>query len=277
MANNRTEAKAAVTAAIVPAVSNAQHITLLNDEINGSTIFRKDVIGSETEAGGNVTIDYANKETATVTTAVNLAVSFTNIENGDVRYLVITKAATNTLTFAGAVNITNFQRYIDVNLTSAPYVVYNKNGVIYVNALIETIIEGLVADITAAEEFKFATCKAVNEYIPAHGAWQTPSYVNNHSAYTTGDFSGLLYRKLTNGMLQIAGSFQRSVVTTGVVFTLDAGFRPAQTLPIVGRREDNTLEGGSITSAGVVTIFLSSSVADDHMDLNIIMPLDLTV
>ena len=82
MANNRIEAKAAVTAAIVPAVSNAQHITLLNDEINDSTVFEKDVIASETEVGGNVTIDYSNKDTATVTTAVNLAVSFTNLERG---------------------------------------------------------------------------------------------------------------------------------------------------------------------------------------------------
>lgn len=110
-----------------------------------------------------------------------------------------------------------------------------------------------------------------------HGAWQTPSYVQGHSDYTTGDFSGLRYRKLANGMLQLAGSFQRSIVAAGIVFTLDAGFRPAQILPIYGRREDNTLVGGSINPAGTVTIFLDSSLAGNHMDLNVIMPLDLTV
>jgi hypothetical protein len=77
-------------------------------------------------------------------------------------------------------------------------------------------------------------------------------------------------------MLQIAGSVERSSVTAGIVFTLAAGFRPLQTLPIIGRREDNTLIGGSVSSAGVVTIFLDSA-APDHLDINVIMPLDLPV
>jgi len=206
-----------------------------------------------------------------------LAVSFTNIENGDVKYLVIAKSATNTLTFTGATNITLYQDFIDTQSTVVPYEVFNKNGVIYVRALLETIIKGDLADIQSADVNKFPNCKAISDFAVAHGAWQTPSYVNNHTAYTTGDFSGLLYRKLTNGMLQLAGSFQRSVVTTGIVFTLAAGFRPAQSLPIYGRREDATLVGGIIDSSGVVTIFLASSTAGHHMDLNIIMPLDLTV
>lgn len=117
----------------------------------------------------------------------------------------------------------------------------------------------------------------IDDLITGHGAWQTPSYVNNHTDYTTGDFSGLRYRLLANGMLQLAGSVQRSVVSAGVIFTLDAGFRPAQTLPVFGRREDDALIGGSVTSSGIVTCFLGSSVADDHLDLDIIIPLDLTV
>lgn len=247
---NRTETKSAVTAALVPTLTLAQLITLWNDSVNESNLFRKDIIDSETEAGGNVTINYSNKDTVTVTTAVNLAVSFTDIENGDVKYLEITKVATNTISFAGATDVSIRKTYINTIATLVVYQVFNKNGNIYVSSI------NIVND---------------NE------SWQTPSYVNNHSDYTTGDFSALRYRRLANGMLQLAGSFQRSVVSTGIVFTLAAGFRPAQSLPIFGRREDESLVGGFISSAGVVTIFLDSSVADDHMDLNIIMPLDLTV
>ncbi len=135
MANNRTEAKTAVSTALVPTLTLAQHITLLNDEINESTVFRKDVIASETPVGGNVTIDYSDKDTATVTTAVNLAVSFTNIVNGDVKYLEIIKAATNTISFAGSTDVSPRKNYINTAVTVVAYEVKNKNGNIYVNSI----------------------------------------------------------------------------------------------------------------------------------------------
>lgn len=116
----------------------------------------------------------------------------------------------------------------------------------------------------------------INDLITGHGAWQVPSYVNNHSDYTAGDYSALRYRLLANGMLQLAGSVTRSSVTAGTIFTLDAGFRPPQSMPIVGRREDDSLVGGFINSSGVVSCLLSA--ADPaHLDFNVIIPMDLTV
>lgn len=141
MANNRTEAKSATTSALVPTLTLAQLITLWNNELNDSYIFEKDIIASETEAGGNVTINYANKDTATVTTAVNLTVSFTNLENGAVKYLEITKAATNTVSFAGATDVSISQNTIDTTTTLVTYEIFNKNGSIYVRALLLGIID----------------------------------------------------------------------------------------------------------------------------------------
>ncbi len=132
---NRTETKAAVTAALVPTLTLANHITLLNDSVNESAVFRKDIIATETEAAGLVTINYANKDTATVTTAVNLAVSFTNIENGDVKYLSITKGATDTISFTGATDVSIRKDYIDGTATLVVYEVFNKNGNIYVHSI----------------------------------------------------------------------------------------------------------------------------------------------
>lgn len=132
--NNRTEIKTAVTTALVPTLTLAQHITLLNDEVNESTVFRKDVIASETPIGAAVTIDYSDKDTATVTITVSTTVSFTNIENGDVKYLVITKGAGNTISFAGATDLTNFNIYINSQAGIFLYSISNKNGVIYTKA-----------------------------------------------------------------------------------------------------------------------------------------------
>lgn len=135
MANNRTEAKAVTISSLVATLTLAQLITLWNNELNESYLFRKDIIGSETEAGGNVTIDYSDKDTATVTTAVNLAVTFTNIENGDVKWVEITKNAGNTISFAGAIDVSIRKTFIDVEATLVVYEVKNKNGNIYVNSI----------------------------------------------------------------------------------------------------------------------------------------------
>ncbi|MCK5613026.1 hypothetical protein KAR91_64735 [Candidatus Pacearchaeota archaeon] len=168
MANNRTEAKAAVTAALVPTLQLSGHIELLNDEINESTVFRKDIIASETPAGGNVTIDYADKDLATVTTAVNLAVSFTNLENGDVKYLAITKGATDTLTFAGSTDVSIRKTYIDTIATLVVYQVSNKNGNIYVESInIDNDISGnLLSKIVEIGDWNMTSSATVSV---AHG------------------------------------------------------------------------------------------------------------
>jgi hypothetical protein len=72
---------------------------------------------------------------ATVTTAVDLAVSFTNLENGAVKYLEITKAAANVISFIGVVDAIQDKNYINTILTSVCYRVSNKNGIIYVEGI----------------------------------------------------------------------------------------------------------------------------------------------
>ncbi len=135
MANNRTEAQAEVTSALVPTLDLTEHKALLNDEILSSTVMRKDVIATETPGGGTVTINYANKDTATAITAGDLVVSFSGIENGDVKYLSITKAATDEITFSGATDVSARRGYTDLVSTLVVYQVFDKNGIIYVNSI----------------------------------------------------------------------------------------------------------------------------------------------
>ncbi|MFA6185482.1 MAG: hypothetical protein WC720_05060 [Candidatus Shapirobacteria bacterium] len=134
--NNRAEAIIVAEAALVPTLTLVQHKAMLNDNILNSVKFDKDVIASQTPTAGAVTIDYATKDMATVTTAVDLAVSFTNLENGAVKYLEITKAAANVISFIGVVDAIQDKNYINTILTSVCFRVSNKNGIIYVEGII---------------------------------------------------------------------------------------------------------------------------------------------
>lgn len=134
MANNRTEANSAVDSALVATLTLAGHKALLKDELNASYVFDKDVIASDTPGGGVVTVDFTSKDTATVTTATSLTVSFTMPVNGSVKHLVITKQAANVISFAGAIDSTKNVKGI-LSLTSICYRVSNKNGIIYVEGL----------------------------------------------------------------------------------------------------------------------------------------------
>ena len=133
--NNRVEAQTVVDATLVPTLTLAQHKVMVNDNILNSVVFDKDVIASETPVAGAVTIDFSDKDLATVTTAVDLAVSFTNLENGAVKYLEVTKAAANVISFVGASDMVDFREHINTVETVIVYRVSNKNGSIYVEAL----------------------------------------------------------------------------------------------------------------------------------------------
>lgn len=137
--NNRIEAKAATDTSLIATLSLAQHKTYLKDEVLNGVTFDKDVIDDETPAGAALTVDFSNKDTARATVTVSTAVSFIGMQNGMVKYLVITKQAANIITFSGATDATKNVRQIGF-MTLIVYRVSNKNGLIYV--------EGLTPDFT---------------------------------------------------------------------------------------------------------------------------------
>lgn len=132
---NRTEIKTEVDSDLVATVDLSILNPFLKDDLIESIVFRKDIIASETPGGGTVTIDYSNKDTATVSVASNLAVSFTNLQNGDVKYLAITKLAANAITFSGATDISQRKTYINTLVTVVHYEVREKNGIITVESI----------------------------------------------------------------------------------------------------------------------------------------------
>lgn len=137
--NNRTEAKTATDTNLVATLDLAQHRAYLKDEVLNGVTFDKDVIDDETPVGSALTVDFSNKDLARATVTVNTAVTFTGMQNGMVKYLVITKQQANVITFSGAIDATKNARQIGF-MTSIVYRISNKNGLIYV--------EGLTPDFT---------------------------------------------------------------------------------------------------------------------------------
>jgi hypothetical protein len=177
--NNRDEATAQVIALIVPTITNALHIDMLNDNIVNSAVFRKDVIDSAPAPVANaVTADFVSSDTVLITTTGNLAISFSGLENGDVKYIVLTKNATNAVAFTGATDLTEQTNFVDTVLTSVLYQIYSKNGVIYAKAVNNTLLSGTSADMTNNISYKYiapsrfnSTTETIKEDIATATNW----------------------------------------------------------------------------------------------------------
>jgi len=151
--NDRNEAIAEVNAAIVdsPKVSTATHRDLLNDEILSSVQFRKDVTGIETPSGGNVVVSFLTKDFATITTSSNISISVTDLPDGDIKYIALTKNAGNTVSFSGITDVSARRDYVDTEATYIVYRITSKNSNIYavtVNIDNDENIAGLTGDVS---------------------------------------------------------------------------------------------------------------------------------
>lgn len=215
MAKNRTELETQVDTDIVATLAIADHRTFLKDELIDSAVLRKDVIASETPGGGTVSINFANKDLATVTTTANLAVSFTGMENGDVKYLAITKNAGNTISFTGATDTSIRRTYINDTALTVIYQVFYKNGVISVQSI------NIENDLDIQTDWINATID------PGFSGTVTQT---------------IKYRINKNGSLEIVGAISGGTGgSADEIFFLPVGFRPAYLKQVVVGSYDTTL------------------------------------
>ena len=171
--NNRTDAISQVNTLIVPQVTNVTHRQLLNDNILNSVNFRKDIIASTSAAGGVATCDFSNTELITLSLSDSVAINFTGLQNGDLRWLYITKPTTKAVNFNSAFDVTPFIKNVTALKTSVLYEVYNKNGVVFVRAVTDTLPEAVLADIVSGDVNKIPTAKAVQDYSLQRNQTQT--------------------------------------------------------------------------------------------------------
>lgn len=250
MSKNRTELETQVDTDIVATLAIADHRTFLKDELIDSAVLRKDVIASETPGGGTVSINFANKDLATVTTTANLAVSFTGMENGDVKYLAITKNAGNTISFTGATDTSIRRTYINATALTVIYQVFYKNGVVSVQSI------------------------NVQNDLDIQTNWVNASINGAFGATVT---QTIKYRLNKNGSLEITGAWTGGTPGTRL-FTLDAGYRPAYTKYIPFGTYGTYSGGGSQLLASELTIASNGYVTPfRHPDLTSYNPATLDI
>lgn len=137
MALNRTEAQAQITSNNVPSVTNNVMGVMLNNNILDNVVFRKDLKTTASIAGLSAyTANFASSDQINLTSAnQNITISFSNLEDGEVKYLSVTKTATVSISFSGAIDAVNYRNYINASVTSITYRVTSKNGTIFVEAI----------------------------------------------------------------------------------------------------------------------------------------------
>jgi len=214
MAKNRTELINAVNTQIQPTVTTAIHRAVLNDELIDSGVFRKDVIASETVSGGAVTVDFNNKDLATITAPDNLTVSFSNLENGDInKYVAITKLAGKTISFTSATDTSLRKSFINASSGLIIYRIECKNNIVSVCSV------NINNDIDTALQY---ISNSLQNPTPLNG------WVINNSI--SGD--GLNYFKDQFGNLRLVGTFSGLTASSIQVFILPSGYRPTKAIDV---------------------------------------------
>lgn len=205
-AQNRDELQTQIDSTFVATLQIADHRAYLKDPQTESLVFRKDVIASQSPSGGSIAIDYSNKDLATVTTTGNLAVSFTGLENGDVKYLRIQKNAGNTVSFTGAVDISPRRGYINSTVTVVFYRVTNKNNEIFVCAenidfdfQSELSNQQLVSIPIGDWNMDTSTTRQVSYSIPSGRRLAISDVIIRRDIDGIGDYS-LLHHRSTDGL-----------------------------------------------------------------------------
>jgi len=133
MANNRDEV-AVFIEALAAIVDLEELKEVLNDNFCQSLTFRKDVTFADT-AAGTKTLDFTDIDYITVTQSANSTYTLSNIAQGEIKYLKLTKSAGHTVDFTGATDVSQRQDYIDNTVTDVIYRITNKDNSIYIESV----------------------------------------------------------------------------------------------------------------------------------------------
>ena len=236
MANkNRTELKAETDSDLQPVLQLEDHKDFLKDDFIESALFRKDVIDTIVQVGGIGTADFNNFDFITFSSNANLTLTISNVFQGEIKYLKITKNPADTLTFSGATDESINPDFVKEKSTIY-YMVYNKDGgTILLKPIVRDVgsatidLEGITeraTDIEAQEgdtvENRFLT-PGSGQYVFRRG---THFFVDS-SNYLVADRIGFIVPNTgnTNGTIRMPDpsnfSGHKIVINTATVVTLE--------------------------------------------------------
>lgn len=144
---NRTESKAVIDAWAAILDLEADHKPDLQTVLD-NCIFRKDVATSTTASGTTKTLEFLNVDYIEVTQSNNVEYTLNNVQQGEVKFLKITKTANQTIEFSAATDVSIRKGFIN-STTVVIYRIINKDGDLYVESI--NIDNNITDDITFIE------------------------------------------------------------------------------------------------------------------------------
>jgi hypothetical protein len=156
--NDRTTAKSNIVGLNVPSVTNAVMNQMLNDNICDNVVFRKDVTGPPLAFGlSNINLDFTGKDRLDITrTGGSLNITVAGIEDGERKFLLITKTPGQGITWVGVIDITPVTAYVSLAAVVL-YEIVRKGSLYIANAWLKTIkqateaYQGILAIATEAQ------------------------------------------------------------------------------------------------------------------------------
>jgi len=146
---NRTTVKSNIVTQNVPTVTNAIMTNMLNAELADNVRFREDVAVIQASAISAIVVDFAGKDRVDLTrTGGSLAISVTGIDDGETKYLLVTKTAGQAVSWVGITDITP----VKANADALPLVLYElvrKGANYFVKAWVDTVSGEITALYTA--------------------------------------------------------------------------------------------------------------------------------
>ena len=136
---NRTTEKANIQALNIPSVTNAEMNTMLQNYLADNLQFREDVAVVQNSSLSSITVDFTGKDRVDLTRtggALNITVS--GLDDGDRKFLLITKTAGQVISWVGVTDVTPLVDNIDA-LSLVLYEIVSKGSNYYARAYALTV------------------------------------------------------------------------------------------------------------------------------------------
>lgn len=216
--SNRTTVKSNVSSKIVPKVTNAIHIDVLNNDVCDNIRFIEDVATTQSSTVSAITCDFTGKDRIDLTrTGGSLNITLSGIGDGATKFLLITKTAGQAVTFTGGV--TDITPVAD-DVTAATTVLYEivrKNTSYFAKAWVgigaaTTDRAGILETATATEANGLSVTNKIITPGTVPVASDTQQGVVERATSSECNALSDTSRFVTPGRIPIAGLAQRGVV-----------------------------------------------------------------
>lgn len=154
---NRQTFTSNVTSKIQPKVTTAIHRDVLINDLAASVVFGQDVAIPQSSSTSNITVDFTGKDRIDLTrTGGSLNITVTGIDDGETKFLLISKTPGQAVTWVGVTDVTPIKANANA-LNLVLYEIVRKSSYYFAKAWVENVktatetIEGVLEIATAAE------------------------------------------------------------------------------------------------------------------------------